>query len=282
SGIKYEGYIKKFILDPLNMKRSGFFESKDDEISIPYVMLPDKDKITQPTPATFPFNQFIFAPGGLISSVKEMANDVIMVMNDGNFEEKQLFKPELLNEMQEMHYTGRVHPILSTFGESGYGYGWGITKDFFGYTLITHAGGITGGISYIGFLKEVKLGFVSIGNADGFPSKEILAALALLLGKDPDKELPFIVRENHYNKLCGQYATYGGIVKGSIVNKLGLLYAETKLPPLSMPLIPVDDTDEPLEFYYTNEFGVRMPAKFVIDDDQKVHLTIERNVLHKI
>ncbi len=284
SGMKFEEYIRKYILDPLNMKRSGLLESyfaKDANISTPYIMVPDKEKTPQPTPATFPFSPFIYAAGGLISSVKEMANYLIMVMNDGKFEEKQLFKADLLNEVQKMH-TGIVHPYLSSFGESGYGYGWGITKDFFGHTLLAHSGGVTGGISYIGFFKEIKLGFASIGNAEGFPTKEILAALALLLGKDPDKELPFIVRDNHYNKLCGEYATYQGIIKGSIVNKLGLLYVETNLPPTSMPLIPVDECDEPLEFYYTNEFGVKMPVKFIIDEDKKVHLAIERNVFHKI
>ncbi|MFX0206820.1 MAG: serine hydrolase domain-containing protein, partial [Candidatus Hodarchaeota archaeon] len=72
SRMRFEDYVRKHILDPLKMNRSGFLESrisKDDNVSVPYEMLPGKDGKPTPTPAEFPFNQFIFAPGGLISSV---------------------------------------------------------------------------------------------------------------------------------------------------------------------------------------------------------------------
>jgi CubicO group peptidase (beta-lactamase class C family) len=286
SGIKYEEYIKKFILDPLKMNRSGFLEShisKDGNISVPYEMLPDKNNKLKPTPAEFPFNQFIYAPGGLVSSVNEMANYVIMMMNGGEFEGNTIINTENIEKMYEYHYTGNVHSLLSAYeGRNGYGYGWAVQDNFFGNTLVQHGGGIIGGISLIGFVKELKLGFAAIGNAAGFPVHEVYAALALLMGKDPDRELPFFIRDNHYQKLCGNYSNYKDIVKVEIVNKLGILYVETKFPKASHPLIPNSDEHKTLEFYILTPTGVKMPIIFRIDEKRKVHFTFERNSFHKV
>lgn len=286
SGMRYEDYVRKHILDPLDMNRSGFLESfisKDDNVSVPYEMLPGKNGKPSPTPAEFPFNQFIFAPGGLISSVNEMTNYIIMMMNGGQFGENQLLEVDKLSEMTKMHHVGQIHSILSAFGEkSGYGYGWAMCDNFFGNTLIQHAGGITGGTSLIGFIKELKLGFTAIGNTAGFPVHEVYAALALLLEKDPNREIPFFLRDNHYNKLCGNYKSYKGIGKGKIVNKLGVLHLEIPFPPTSYPLFPSLDTHEVLEFYILTPTGVKMPVVFRFDDDAKVHFTFERNSYHKV
>ncbi|MFX0205859.1 MAG: hypothetical protein ACFFDT_07710, partial [Candidatus Hodarchaeota archaeon] len=213
----------------------------------------------------------------------EMANYIVMMMNGGRFGEKQLLEVDKLNEMTKMHHVGQIHSILSAFGDqSGYGYGWAMCDNFFGSTLIQHAGGITGGTSLIGFIKELKLGFTAIGNTVGFPMHEVYAALALLQGKDPDREIPFFLRDNHYNKLCGNYKSYKGIAKGKIVNKLGVLHLEIPSPPTSYPLFPSSDVHEVLEFYILTPTGVKMPVLFRFDDADKVHFTLERNSYHKV
>lgn len=286
SGMKYEEYVRKNILDPLDMNRSGILEphfTEDDNISIPYEMVPDKNGKPKPTPAEFPFNQLIFAAGGLISSVNEMANYIIMMMNGGKFGEKLLLDADKINELHKMHHIDRIHSVLSAFGKKcGYGYGWSVSDNFLGKTLILHGGGITGGYSLIGFIKELKIGFVAIGNAEGFPVHEVYAALALLLGKDPDKEIPFFIRDIHYNKLCGEYMGYKGITKGKIVNKLGVLHLNTQFPPTSYPLFPSSDDHETLEYYILTLSGVKMPVIFSLDKDNKVHFTFERNSFHKV
>ena len=285
SGIKYEEYMRKNILGPLDMNRSGFLEShitKDDNVSIPYEILPDKTGKSVPTPATFPFNQLIFAPGGLISSVNEMGNYITMTMNGGKFRETYLLDVDKINEMHKMHYIGLFHSVLSAFGKCGYGYGWGLNENFLGKTLIVHGGGITGGASLIGFIKEVKIGFAAIGNATGFPVHEVYAALAILLGKDPDKDLPFFIRDTHYNKLCGEYMGYKGIVKAKIVNRLGVLYMETQFPPTNYPLFPSSDDHKTLEYYIQTPTGVKMPVIFHFDNDENVHFTFERGLYHKV
>jgi CubicO group peptidase (beta-lactamase class C family) len=282
TGMSYPDYIREIILQPLGMEKSGFIKEKfsgEDNISIPYIMLP-KDGNPTPTPTFFPFNRFIYGPGGLISSTNEMIKYVEMLMNQGKVGGKQIISEQIVDQMTQMHFKGRIHPTLSSFGESGYGFGLGITKDFFGDDIVLHGGGITGGVSLIGFLKNSKIGFAAIGNADGFPSEEILSLLAIVIGKNPDVDLPFMKRIKFFEKLQGNYSTYAGINKRKIVNKGGVLFLESDVPPSSVPLIPQTDDPEPLDFYIINIFGVKMPVEFRIDQDS-IHFTIERNSYHK-
>ncbi|MFX1514516.1 MAG: serine hydrolase [Promethearchaeota archaeon] len=285
SGLKYEDFIRKHILDPLNMKRSNFVAldiAKEHNVSIPYVKLPDKDNKPKLNPADFPFSPFLFAAGGLVSSCNEMANYVIMSMNEGRFRDTQIFGTDLISEMQRIHYSGKDAIVDVEVGKLGYGYGWMIYEDFFDDTLVLHGGGITGGYSLIGFLKESKIGFTAIGNSEGFPHNEIYAALTLLLGKDPDMDLPLIVRNNHKEKLCGSYATYGNINKSTIVKKQGVLFLESKTPPSSVPLFPKYDNLEPLEYYIISDLGNKVPVQFRFDEDNKIHFIVERNSYHKV
>ncbi|MFX1512344.1 MAG: serine hydrolase domain-containing protein [Promethearchaeota archaeon] len=285
SGLKYEDFIRKHILDPLSMKRSSFVAldmSKEDALSIPYVILPDKDNKPKLTAADFPFNPFFYAACGIVSSCNEMANYVIMSMNKGKFEDTQIFDTELISEMQRMHYSGEGAAWDIEVGQSGYGYGWTINEDFFDNTLIMHRGGITGGSSLIGFLKELKIGFTAIGNTNGLPFNEILAALTSLIGKDPEKDLPLIVRSNHNEKLCGNYTSYKDIHRLTIVIKQGVLFLESKTPPSSVPLLPKDDGLEPLDYYILSTLGDKTLVQFRFDEDDKIHFTLESTYYHKI
>ncbi|MCE7733970.1 MAG: serine hydrolase [Candidatus Heimdallarchaeota archaeon] len=285
SGMDYIDFIRKNILDPLEMKRSGFREghvNTDANWSVPYTMLPNSNGKLVATVSRFPFSEFLLGPGGLISSTNEMMNYVNMMSSGGKFKDELIFDSKMLETMYEFHYAGRMHPTLSSFGESGYGYGWGITRNFLGNDIILHGGGITGGASLIGFLKDSNIGFTAIGNADGFPVMEVFSALTLLLGKDPEKELPFVIKQNHYARLCGEYKSYNGIYNYKVTNKGGVLHVETGPPPTSIPIIPATDDNGPMEFYYITPFGINMPITFRFDEKDKAHFIVERNSLHKI
>ncbi|MCH8906674.1 MAG: serine hydrolase, partial [Candidatus Heimdallarchaeota archaeon] len=285
SGMSFIDYIEDKILKPLQMSRSSLHKSKvnqDDNLSVPYVLLPDKDGKSTNTPASFPFSEFIYGPGGLISSTNEMMNYVRMSMNSGNFNGTQIFDSSIITEMQKVHQAYDETFALD-FDADGYGFGWSSSSNFFGDTLIMHSGGITGGISTIGFLKEAKLGFTLIGNSGNTPLMEILAALALLLGKNPDTELKIYVRQNHFSKLSGKYSTFGGIGVITVSVKFGLLFVDTQIPPQSIPLVPIDDSLEPIEFYTVSPIsGSKLLVKFRFDDAGKAHCTFERNSYHQM
>ena len=83
--------------------------------------------------------------------------------------------------------------------------------------------------------------------------------------------------------LVGEYSTYKGIFKASVVEKSGLLFLESneKGDEFSFPLIPENEKLENLKFY-TPIVGGRMAAEFVVETSGKVDLYFERNRFHKI
>jgi hypothetical protein len=107
--------------------------------------------------------------------------------------------------------------------------------------------------------------------------------LALLMGKDPMKEIPVFEVDRKMSMLAGEYESYKGITKLSVVRKGGILFGEVKekLVGQSFALIPEDDRLESLKFYIPAG-GMRMSSEFVVDSSGKIDLYIERNRFHKV
>jgi len=287
--MKYEDYIKEKILKPLQMNRSTFLKeefTKDSDAMTPYFIQTKKDTTTTP-PVTHPFHNFIYAPGGLISPVTELANYLIATINNGIFRDTKILEPSLLQEMQKIHIEtkgwAKAH-AYGSYGKEGYGYGWGIYENFLGHKLVRHGGSTAVSSAYLAFVPDLKIGVAGAANVGAGPDPVLLGALASLMGKDPEKEMPFFEREKKLGKLTGLYQTYKGINKVSIVKKAGLLYLETKenWMEASEPLIPETEKIENLKFYMVTPTGDKMPVEFTIDSTGKIDLYVERNRFHKV
>lgn len=289
SKLKCEDYIKEKILKPLKMNRSTFLKeefTKDPDTMTPYFIQTKKGTTTVP-PVTHPFHNFIYAPGGLISSVTELANYLIATMNNGVFEDTKILEASLLEEMQKIHIETKgwtkAH-AYGSYGKEGYGYGWGIYENFLGHKLVRHGGSTAVSSAYLAFVPDLKIGVAGAANVGVGPDPVLLGALAFLMGKDPEKEIPFFEREKKLGKLAGSYQTYKGINKVSIVKKAGLLYLEVKEKWMeaSEPLIPETEKIENFKFYMVAPTGDKMPVEFTIDSSGKIDLYVERNRFHKV
>lgn len=289
SKMKYEDYIKEKILKPLKMNKSTFLKEefkKDSDAMTPYFIQSKKGTITVP-PVAHPFHNFIYAPGGLISSVMELANYLIATMNNGLLEDTKILGASLLEEMRKIHIEtkgwAKAHAYGSQ-GKEGYGYGWGIYENFLGHKLVRHGGSTAVSSAYLAFVPELKIGVAGAANVGAGPDPVLLGALAFLMGKDPEKEIPFFEREKRLGKLTGLYQTYKGINKVSIVKKAGLLYLEVKEKWMeaSDPLIPENEKIENFKFHIISPTGDKMPVEFTVDPSGKIDLYVERNRYHKI
>jgi CubicO group peptidase (beta-lactamase class C family) len=212
----------------------------------------------------------------------ELTNYLVANLNHGVFGDAELLDQGLMQEMHKPHVQTNMPTI---FGKEWYGYGWAMFDDFFKRMLIGHSGSTGASSANLLFLPDLNMGVAYACNV-GFGQLVRLAphvALALLMGKDPFKEIPFFEIEKKNAMLVGEYAGYKGIVKTSVVNKGGLLFAESseKGAEFSYALIPESDKPENLKFYILLA-GARMPAEFVVEASGKVDLYIERNRLHKI
>jgi CubicO group peptidase (beta-lactamase class C family) len=289
SGMKYQIYVKERILKPLKMNRSTFLKEefeKDPDIMTPYFVQTKEGKMTI-TPAQHPFHKFVYAPGGLISSVMELANYLVATMNNGVFEDAKILDASLLIEMQKLHITTETNGkalALGSRGKEGYGYGWAVLEDFLGHKSVSHSGSTAVSSAYLAFIPDLKIGIAAAANAGSTPVPLLRGALAFLMGKDPEKEMPFFEREKKLGMLVGTYETYKGVNKASVVKKGGLLYLEIKEKYMesSDPLIPETEKIEEFKFYMVTETGDKMPVEFEVDSAGKIDLYVERNRYHKI
>lgn len=284
SQMRYEHYIRDMILRPLKMNRSTFLREefdKDSDVMTPYFM-EKKNGMVMAAPTVHPISRLSYADGGLVSSVMELANYLVANMNGGVFEDAKLLDSGLIKEMHKPHIQAN---FATLFGKMWYGYGWHIEDDFFGHMLVGHSGSTGVSSANLSFLPDLNMGVAYACNVGGAESASLIppVVLALLIGKDPLKEIPIFEIEKKMAMLVGEYEGYKGIMKISVVRKGGLLFIEVKekLAEQSLALIPESDKLESFRFYVPMS-GTRTPAEFVVDTSGKVDLYIERYRFHKV
>ncbi|MFW9777882.1 MAG: serine hydrolase [Candidatus Heimdallarchaeota archaeon] len=285
AGVSYEQYMREKIFSPLGMKRSTFSRDeleKDKDASRAYGEETQKKKLKRiPKPhLSGPFNS---GAGGLNSTVRELTNYLLFHLNNGSFNGNQILKEDLILEMRKPHNTNLTgRNFLLHRGKSAYGYGWGVVENYHGYTLITHSGssGVSGG--YIGFIPELEVTYAQLYNIGWLPRHLIDYAFLLLMGKEPDKELPFIERRDFFEKIVGKYEAYKKTVKMEIVEKAGLLYLEGELiEKFSFPLIPSSEASTPHKFHVVNPYGT-MDVEFTFHANGEITFDYERHLMHKV
>ena len=285
SGKTYEEYMRNRVFDPLEMKRSAFSREeleKDEDVSKGYCGKVEKENIKRiPKPhLTGPFNS---GAGGLNSSVRELTNYLLFHLNNGVFNGEQILDANLIHEMQKPHNTNlKGENFLLHKGKAAYGYGWSRIDNYHGYTLITHSGasGVSGG--FIGFIPELKITYAQLYNV-GWLARHLLDyAVILLMGKDPDTELPFIQRRDYFEKIVGKYEAYKKTITMEVVEKVGLLFLEgTLVEKFSFPLIPYSEDTTPLKFYVITPYG-KMDVIFTLHENGEITFDYERHLMHKV
>ncbi len=286
SGESFEVYIEENILKPLEMNRSTFSleDVKKDKDSSRGFNLAIKDKQIERTSTDLLSGPFIAGSGGLISSVQEITNYLQCNLNGGEFNGEKVLAENLVKEMWKphnrnfpqnyIHYCPGVKPA--------YGYGWRIFENFFGYKLIYHGGmsGVSGG--YIGFIPELNLTYAQLQNVHVTPVYLMLTAFALLLGKDPEEEMPYYKRKKHYRNLCGRYEAYKKTITCEIEQRGSVLFLinEDWSQKFVTPLIPMNNDPEVMDFYIITDYGsLRIP--FTKHDDGNISFDWERHLMHK-
>lgn len=285
SGESLPEFIKKHILSPLQMKQSTFLKEELDKLenfSLAYKMSDQDNRIVK-TSYYRENEEFGYAPGGLFSSVVELANLIIMYLHRGRFQGTEIIGSDLIDAMFTKHTTETPNsqlysPTIGYFGEAGYGYGLAIHKDFFGYTLIHHSGSWIGASAWLAMLPELKLGAVFLSNKHPSPRMLALSTLAMLIGIDIKKEFPLFVYRNHLEKLAGEYELYKGVGKMKLTVKGGVLFYKYDYWRIDAPLIPfVTDGDLiTLNYYLMTEVGGKDPVQFEIDDNGSIWMHHER------
>lgn len=271
--------FKEMILQRLKMNRTTFekedFEKDNDHMTAYYLTPEGKLK-----PTNHPFDKFIYAAGGLLSSVKELGNYLQLYLNEGTFGGENVLSKAKIAQLYEPYIE---RPLESFFGKESYGFGWAITENFFRERLISHGGSTGVSSGYLAFLPEKKLACAVLGNVGNCQGGLVAQLfLAALLGKEALKEHPMLQYETKIGPLLGEYQTYKGINQLKVFKEgltLKIKFQEEGQPPLT--LVPERLTEEEYAFW-TPQGPLKFPINFFRDQKTgKVDLIIERSVYHK-
>jgi len=278
SGVPYEDYIAENILRPLGMERSTFkreaFEADPDRMTAYR-----KEKDGSLTATVHPFHKLIYAPGGLLSPVTELTNYLKMNLGGGVYEGETIIDQSLLEKM----HTGYTATGEGIFGTAKYCYGWAVLEDFLGHRMIRHSGSTGVSSAMLGFIPDLDIGVAFASNIGSFGPTIPHAAMALLMDRDPEKDIPYIAEELDLASLTGEYEAYEGTNMVNVVKKGALLYVEqdTKWSEMSVPLIPERREAGNRRFTILTGAGGKTLVEFEEASDGGMDLYMERWRLHR-
>lgn len=178
SGISFEDYIKKNILDPVEMYESTFLKKNvsPELATTPHM----KQKTNVVISKVYPYNRAHAPSSTLHSNVMEMCNWAMVNMNKGTFRGKQILKSssyDLLWEPAKLGDGVKKGPC---------GLSWRIGY-YRGLKTISHGGRDIGYTSYFVMLPEKSIAVVVLSNCFFAPIVEIKdAALNVMLGYEPE------------------------------------------------------------------------------------------------
>ena len=161
SGITYEDFIETRIIKPLGMnKTAASWYRLKDKSNVIDGHAPYEGKLL---PVGLSFGEVANAAGGIYSSVTDMSKWVIAMLNGGKYGEnldKKLFSPAVHKELwtpQTIIAGGNPASF------SSYGLGW-FLSNVNGNFQATHTGGLSGIVTQVTILPDLKLGIIVLTN----------------------------------------------------------------------------------------------------------------------
>ncbi|MGO3300564.1 MAG: serine hydrolase, partial [Pseudoalteromonas sp.] len=170
SGMSWNDYIEKNILQPLNMKnsRAGFSRIPKSNKNWATGHIPMDGKLH---PFFVNYLEDFRGAGAIVSSVGDMSQWLRTQLAGGQMPNgEQLFSEKQQAQMWHPHITSLASKsAFEAYHQQfrGYGLGWSI-EDFHGIKKIGHGGGILGMVSQVTLVPEKNLGIVILSNQQAF------------------------------------------------------------------------------------------------------------------
>jgi len=167
SGMTWEAFIQKRILEPLQMKNS--FSSVNQIKDLNTMASPHSSESGTIKKISLYGAMVNGAAGGIVSNVNDMSKWMITQLNKGKYGsklEQQLFTEERQSEMWTIHTVEKANsnPRYNQHF-NGYGLGWDLS-DIKGNLSVSHTGGLPGMLSIVTMIPDLNLGIVILTNTE--------------------------------------------------------------------------------------------------------------------
>lgn len=163
SGETWETFVKEHILTPLKMDHTFYTNAnmfKTENYAEPYIY--NNDSLTKMD--FFDFDEIGMAPAGAIkSNVLDMGNWLIMNLNGGTFDGKEIIKKATLEELQSPQMVVGGISSLAEYTFSAYGMGW-FLDTYRGHLRVSHGGNINGFTAEVALYPRDSIGLVVLVN----------------------------------------------------------------------------------------------------------------------
>lgn len=213
SGISYEEYINKNILEPLKMNNT-LVRVKNDSIATGYEY---NDGSFNEIPLAY---QYTSGSSGINATPRDMENFMIGHLNNGEFYGVKILREETSKEMKKKQFTNNE-------ALPGMGYGF-IRSNRNGQEILKHEGGLPGFTTTMFLMPKENLGiYVATNSLSPLPFNIEDEFLNQFYPQESSKYNNIQANFNKdYSKYEGTYRSYDGISKSNIM-KIGFLFDKT-------------------------------------------------------
>ncbi len=214
SGMRYQDYIKKNILEPLGMKNTTyeFGDVPADKLAHGYRWL--NNQWNEETLLHDTKDGSWGAMGAMISSIDEFGNYMAFHLSAWPPNNAADDGPIKRSSVREMHHPWRMNSLNPAFKfpdgrtcatASAYCYGVGWMKDCDGKVYISHSGGLPGFGSQWRIMPDYGIGVVAFANRTYAPmgtiNLQVLDTLIKIAGLQPRQIIPSKILEQRKNEL---------------------------------------------------------------------------------
>jgi CubicO group peptidase (beta-lactamase class C family) len=192
SGMSWGKFVQERLLSPLRMTRSGpspyqfwdpqyvaptflgrasaarysHTDAKDPNVAMPHVL----DESGGVRVLAWQSYDNAAAAGSIVSSARDMGNWVILHLNGGRFEGRQVLREETVRELHRTQnpHTFPADPFPLDGTPEGYAMAWSKAR-YRGGMHLSHSGGIYGFPAYVAMLPQSRIGVVVLSNGPTLP-----------------------------------------------------------------------------------------------------------------
>jgi CubicO group peptidase (beta-lactamase class C family) len=242
SGVSFENYIKKNILNPLDMKESDFLRERiKPELRTSAHVFNLQPQVSE----VYPYNRRHAPSSCLNANVVEMCNWAIANMNAGVFKENRI--------LDSSSYKLLFEPQTKINESRSIGLSWFIDQ-YREIKTVSHGGGDLGFRSYIIMLPEKSLAVIAASNFDATPMNDIVfSVIDIMLGFEPQQPkisilmtLGKTISTSGVQKAIAQYREFKSLQPDTYN------FSEAQLNILGYQLIDNERLDDAIEIFKLN------------------------------
>lgn len=173
AGSSWEALVQSRILDPLGMSATRLSSGdarKTADYSLPYRKNRKTDAVS-----VIDFSSWgdVGPAGAMNSCIDDMAKYLLLHVNKGTVESRQLLGRNNAEQMQSPQMVIQGSPLFSELSETSYGMGLFI-DNYRGHKHVSHGGNLDGFSAQLSFLPNDGIGVVVLTNLDGTSLRDLV------------------------------------------------------------------------------------------------------------